>query len=610
MHQQKNINFYILFVSVLPLLFKWIISLYVFGFNINPITLFNLQDIQYFPIIYSISDFNISPTYIENFKSDNVIGFPLIVLLIHSFFYKIFNVYGLIILEFIFQIIFVFILYRFLEKIFNDKNKSFYCLILISILSPSLGLIYYFGENSFYSNLFFILENNFGTRFPRPLITGPVIFMFFILAFDFKKEILEIPKFTYLFYLSAILGFLFNSFFYYFINFLLILLIIFFININKIRIFEKKFLLKFLFFTVFVIIFSLPFIFQLIFTEQDYSLRMGSLTIDLNEKIFVFNYFFHKLFSNTLSVFLLIISIFFFAIDLIIKNKNVNKNLIFLFILSSIFSFIIFLFFSPKIVSIYHFLDILKFSLIFYISLQVYDYFYQLVIKLKINKNNLYFYLLIAIFIVTSFSFNYYSNIQSKKFKEDLISIDKYFAENKLTDTQYKIFTNDLYIMNLWLQKNNSNLILSNGFTNSLKNSEIEFYFINTFKILGFNERDFSEFLNLDKSSIRKPFFLNLFVYLYQANSLYTFSEIDNYSENFRNLIINESPFRAQNQILPEDEKKRFINLFKNHLINYSLTPDYIIINKINLPKKFQIYNSNYKLNHSFQNYEIYVLKN
>ena len=188
---------------------------------------------------------------------------------------------------------------------------------------------------------------------------------------------------------------------------------------------------------------------------------------------------------------MLIISIFFFAIDLIIKNKNVNKNLIFLFILSSILSFIAFLFFSPKIVSIYHFLDILKFSLILYLSLQVYDYFYELVSKLKIYKNKFSFYLLVLIFIFTSLFLNYYSNLESKQFKEDVILVDKFLIKNKIIDTEYKIFTNDLYIMNLWLQKNNSNLILSNGFTNSLKNSEIEFYFINTFINMSITEITF-----------------------------------------------------------------------------------------------------------------------
>jgi len=611
MYQQKNINFYILFISILPLLFKWIISFYFFGFNIGPITLFNLNDIQYFPIIYSISDFNISPSYIENIKTDNLIGFPLIVLLIHSLFYKIFNIYGLIILEFIFQIVFIFILYKFLEKIFNDKNKSFYFLILISIFLSGLGLMYYYTDGNYiYSNLFQILEQNFGTRFPRPLITGPIIFTFFILAFDFKKEILETPKFTYLLYLSFLLGLLFNSFFYYFINFLIILLIIFFINANKIKIFTKKFLCRLTFFTVSLFVILLPFIFQLAYSEPNYSQRMGSLIIDLNEKIIVFKYFFYKLFNNILSILLLITSIFFFIMDLILKNKNKNKNLIFLFILSSILSFIAFLFFSPKIVSIYHFLDILKFSLILYLSLQVYDYFYELVSKLKIYKNKFSFYLLVLIFIFTSLFLNYYSNLESKQFKEDVILVDKFLIKNKIIDTEYKIFTNDLYIMNLWLQKNNSNLILSDGFINSLKNSDIEFNFINTFKILGFDEKSFSEFLNLGKASIRNPFFLNLFVYLYQANSLYTFSEIENYPENVRNVIVNESPFRAQNQILPEDEKKRFLNLFNNHSINYSLKPDHIIINKNNLPNEFKIYNSNYKIKLSTKNYEIYVLSN
>ena len=44
----------------------------------------------------------------------------------------------------------------------------------------------------------------------------------------------------------------------------------------------------------------------------------------------------------------------------------------------------------------------------------------------------------------------------------------------------FLLFTNDLYISNLWLQKKNSNLLISDGFTNSLKNSQIEFNLFNS----------------------------------------------------------------------------------------------------------------------------------
>ena len=60
---------------------------------------------------------------------------------------------------------------------------------------------------------------------------------------------------------------------------------------------------------------------------------------------------------------------------------------------------------------------------------------------------------------------------------------------------------------------------------------------------------------------MRDGLFLRLFIYKYQANSLYTFSDIEEYTENMREDILKISPFRAQSQITPEDEKRRLIYL-------------------------------------------------
>ena len=54
---------------------------------------------------------------------------------------------------------------------------------------------------------------------------------------------------------------------------------------------------------------------------------------------------------------------------------------------------------------------------------------------------------------------------------------------------------------------------------------------------------------------------MTLFIYRYQANSLHTYSDLKNYTDNFPKLIENTSPFRAQSQIIPEDEKRRFLKL-------------------------------------------------
>ena len=101
---------------------------------------------------------------------------------------------------------------------------------------------------------------------------------------------------------------------------------------------------------------------------------------------------------------------------------------------------------------------------------------------------------------------------------------------------------------------------------------------------------------------------MRLYTYKYQANSIYTYSELDNYSKDIRNKIINTSPFRAQQQIMPEDEKMRLISLFKKIKLDEKSFSDIVIINKKISPKNFKVYNKKYSLVYSNYLYDIYYL--
>ena len=122
------------------------------------------------------------------------------------------------------------------------------------------------------------------------------------------------------------------------------------------------------------ILLSFPFIFQLYFGETDYSDRLGVISVNLNQKIYLLKYYFLNL-SRIES--LLLLSICFLTHYFLNKkydyltNQISNINLFYYFILVSIFAPPIFFIFSPKLVSIYHFLEILKFSLIFYLIISL-----------------------------------------------------------------------------------------------------------------------------------------------------------------------------------------------------------------------------------------------
>ena len=75
-----------------------------------------------------------------------------------------------------------------------------------------------------------------------------------------------------------------------------------------------------------------------------------------------------------------------------------------------------------------------------------------------------------------------------------------------------------------------------------------------------------------------------------------------------RNKIIATSPFRAQQQIMPEDEKERLISLFEKINLNKKLFSDIVIINKTISLNDFKIYNKKYSLVYSSKLYDIYNL--
>jgi hypothetical protein len=173
---QSKYYSYLLFIVFFLLSPKWILSISEFGLNLNSLLLYNLTDIHYFPIIYSLSDFNFSPTYLESISADKIIGFPLLGELIHSFLFSLIGIYSFIILEYFFQIIFLVVVFITFIKVFEEHRKSFYFLIYLMLSSSIIALLSIYQDNIVFQSLHSLFQNNLGTRFPRPLITGVLIF--------------------------------------------------------------------------------------------------------------------------------------------------------------------------------------------------------------------------------------------------------------------------------------------------------------------------------------------------------------------------------------------------------------------------------------------------
>ena len=195
-----------------------------------------------------------------------------------------------------------------------------------------------------------------------------------------------------------------------------------------------------------------------------------------------------------------------------------------------------------------------------------------------------------------------------KKTIQDYTEIELYLKKNEYENTELKLFSNDSGVNNLWLIYNNKKLLLSDGWINSLKDKNIEYLLFNSLKIFGVEEQELENFLSFNKRLSRTPLFLFLFNYKYQANSLKTFSKIDDYDSDSQKIIERTSIFRAQEQFVPESEKRRIKNFFTQHSVNQNLEPDIVILYESTFP--FNISNKKYIRLKKYNNLVIYKKNN
>mgnify|MGYP001451989576 CR=1 FL=1 len=192
-----------------------------------------------------------------------------------------------------------------------------------------------------------------------------------------------------------------------------------------------------------------------------------------------------------------------------------------------------------------------------------------------------------------------------------LLTINPNSSDKFLFDAAGAAGTNDKDIMLLWLLNDNTQLTVTWGFVNSLKNEQIEYVLINNLKTFGVTESEFKSMISFGKSKMRETWQYLIYNQMYQANSLFTYSDIDNYTDNIRDKIIKISPFRAQSLVIPENEKEKLVNLFNRIELNEDLNSEIVVINKIDhMPfNQFKFRNKSYDLAYSGDIYNVYILK-
>ena len=344
-------------------------------------------DIGYYPLVIEYSKLNFNPTFLENIVSDKYVSFPFLPIIFQSLFYKIFGIYSFVIVIFIFQLFLFLILYILFFNIFNHEKKTFYFLSLFLLFLIILDIINLNYDINIFDKIFNSFNSFFGYRYPRPLLTSPIIFLGIYFLINLEKKISTTSNNNYI-YILTVLGLLLNLFFYYFIIYTILILLIIIFKIKEIDFKEINFIKIFCYSFLFILVFGTPFVFQQINIEQDNANRIGVINLNFEQRIYLLSYFLSNFKKVSFLALLLITVLFYFFSNKKYKKINIDSlNILFYLIISNLISIFIFILFSPKVVSLYHFIDILIFSIIFYILTNALIIILFLIDKINFKNN-------------------------------------------------------------------------------------------------------------------------------------------------------------------------------------------------------------------------------
>jgi hypothetical protein len=505
---------------------------------------------------------------------------PVTSIIFHAFFLKIFNLAGIIIVEFLAIFIFLLIFYKIFSYFFSENESIalslFFFMIPILIKVTNLDSIpyLYVVQNDFYS-----------LRPPRPLISSLYFFSFvYLLIFMDSTKIFEKKRLALL---GLIMGCSLSSYYYFFvIEFLtLLFFLIYKFKLRFIKELADNYRGIFISIIVFLITIS-PFIVNLIYHETDLTERMGSFALTAGKKSTLIKYYFSQYFKLNF-LFLFIFSIFCIYFS---NKKKINhfrfSNILFIIFLSTIFSPIFFILISPKSSLLYHFNNaIVTWGFIFFTVFLIILIKHYFKFRLKTLATNMIIFFLICIYCINFYYEKnlYFKNSVYKDRRIEFEKITKMLSNNKnviFKDSSILTFDNELMV---WAILNEVKyLSLSNGLFVPKTHEMIEEDLIKNFKFLNLGEKDFSNFFKNKKRGWR---YLNKNVssftqYRYQANSLNTFQDSKNFDPNIKKFILATSPIMSQQIAIPNEEFERLRKKFISYKLSDFKEPEIIVLEK------------------------------
>ena len=224
-------------------------------------------------------------------------------MLLHSIFFKIFNFYSFIFLEFLSLTIFILLLYRINRFIFSKKISLFYSLLIL--ITPTLINFSFLSELQF---LKIFGDNLYNFRVPRPMISNLFLLSFIYLILKiYIKNLYTLKNFILL---GLVMGLSLSSFYYYFflecLTLILILISKYKFHFIK-NIFDKLKYYIFLILSLFIT--SLPFLINLYFHEKDFTNRQCVYDLNLENKQLLLKFYLNQF--SEISFIIIFLSIIF-----------------------------------------------------------------------------------------------------------------------------------------------------------------------------------------------------------------------------------------------------------------------------------------------------------
>lgn len=604
-------KFYIIYISLFLILVKWSLSFYFFQEEIDVKIIFEsvTDGKYYYPLIQYLSDLDFTKTFDPEIENLKIIPIPVSSLFLHSIFLKIFNFYSFIFLEFLSLTIFILLLYKINRYIFSKKISLFYSLLIL--FTPTLINFSFLSELQF---LKIFGDNLYNFRVPRPMISNLFLLSFIYLILKiYIKNLYTLKNFILL---GLIMGLSLSSFYYYFFLecLTLILMLIFKYKFDFIKnIFDK--LKNYIFLILSLFITSLPFLINLYFHEKDFTNRQCVYDLNLENKQLLLKFYLNQF--SEISFIIIFLSIIFSTIWLNLKDNNRKfLNLLCILFISSVLNPLFFTIISNKACVFYHFNNLIIITGTLFFIFLILIYLEKFLISFRINK----FYKILNCCLISficisyySVSFNYFKNTKYKNLREEFNYVSKEIKNiDKLENISILTFDTDFMI---WAILNDvKHLSLINGLFTSKTDKMIEEDIFSAFKILGLDKNNFNKFIDNknDKSNWR---YLNLnistfFFYKYQANSIVTFNDMREFSEDEIKFIKKSSPILHQQSIIPKLELERLKKEFKN-FDNSVLKPDFLILNTNNNfynVNKLNLYD--YCLEYKGKNYILFKQRN